>query len=182
MVQKLSRPRYGIAYAPGVQPKTGKVRDLKAGARVRMYHTVIEVTEPWHVPADEQLSDDWGRLPMIWDGMRCAPAEDGERLVELETIFRVENRHGETVLETDDWVDAQKAAIDAMRGSVLLHVHGTHPTHDWDSRQSPARCLNCGSWDNGSYGSQSPCGYDWDRASLTDAITNELAKRAKEAT
>jgi hypothetical protein len=180
-MMQLRRPRYGITYAPGVQPKTAKVRDLTAGNRVRMYHTVIEVTEPWHVPAGEQLREGWGRLPMIWDGTRCAPAEDGDRLVELETIFRVENGHGQTVLETDDWVDAQKTAIDAMRRSVLLSVHGTHPTHHWDTRQSPPRCRDCGSWDNGSYGSQSPCGYDWNRASLTDALTNELAKRAQEA-
>ena len=59
MVQ-LSRPRYGITYAPGVQPKTAKA------------------------PAGEQLSEGWGRLPVIWSGTQCAPAEDGDRVVELE--------------------------------------------------------------------------------------------------
>lgn len=96
------------------------------------------------------------------------------------TIFRVEDRRGHVILRTDDWVNAQQAAVTAHSKGKLCYVRGTHPTHDWDS-QHPRRCRSCGGWDNGSYGSQAPCGYDWHGdggSSLVAALERELRKRA----
>jgi hypothetical protein len=91
------------------------------------------------------------------------------------TVFTVETDDRRIVLGTDDWVDAQAAAIYRGRGP-LLYVRGTHPSHEWDA-QAPRRCVKCQGWDNGSYGSQAPCGYDFGGASLVSAIERELESR-----
>lgn len=109
--------------------------------------------------------------------------------------FRVQDGHT-TVLETDDWVEAERCAVNASP-QRSLSVIGTHPTHDWDRREpthlssswppahwaapmgalSGARCRRCGAWDNGSYGSHAPCGYDWSKDSLMAALDREEAAR-----
>jgi hypothetical protein len=105
------------------------------------------------------------------------------------SAFTVVNQHGGVILKTDDWVDAQAAAIAShshrSSNDDWLSVRGTHPTHDWglphpdqgDSPPHARRCRNCGGWDNGSYGSQAPCGYDFAGTSLVGAIERELAAR-----
>lgn len=59
-----------------------KVRDLQKGDRVRMYRTVVEILGPWFVPEGEATKSGWGRLPMKWDGLECAPPEEGDTEVE----------------------------------------------------------------------------------------------------
>lgn len=89
------------------------------------------------------------------------------------TTFRVMD--GQTVvLETDDWVAAERKAVDALREfrPRVLSIRGTHPTHDWDD-QHPRRCRACGGWDNGSYGSHAPCGYEFDGPLLTALAREE---------
>jgi hypothetical protein len=92
------------------------------------------------------------------------------------SIFRVETEWRHLVLETDDWVEAENRACTSLKAGTLLRVRGTHPTHDWDD-QRPRRCRKCGGWDNGSYGSHAPCGYDWSHDSLASALERELAAR-----
>lgn len=99
-------------------------------------------------------------------------------------IFKVEDQRGRVLTETDDWVDAQsRALVENWPRGGRLYVRGVHPTHDWDGKpgsQFPGRerrCRNCGTWDNGSYGSQSPCGYDWSHDSLVSALEREIAAR-----
>lgn len=83
---------------------------------------------------------------------------------------------GVVVLETDDWVEAGAAALTPWPyGVAYVKLEGTHPTHTWDT--AAKRCTSCGAWDNGSYGSQSPCGYDWSSDSLVSAIERERAAR-----
>lgn len=99
-------------------------------------------------------------------------------------VFTVTDRSGRVLLETDDWVEALSLAepVNWPRNDVR-RVRGTHPTHDWGPPhpgQRPAtdrRCTRCGGWDNGSYGSQAPCGYDWSRDSLCSALSRERAAR-----
>jgi hypothetical protein len=110
--------------------------------------------------------------------------------VSIFTVVR--HGSGRIVLETDDWVDAQAAAIAStgrnLRDDDWLSVRGTHPTHEWgpphpdqgDAAPHARRCVKCGGWDNGSYGSQAPCGYDFDGpggSSLVAAVERELAAR-----
>jgi hypothetical protein len=60
------------------------VRDLKPGDQVVMYRTVVDILEPgpYHpAPEDEPLRGDWVRVPMLWDGDRCAPPDQAARLV-----------------------------------------------------------------------------------------------------
>lgn len=98
--------------------------------------------------------------------------------------FTVTSASGVVLLETDDWVDAQAAALPRRPlrpGGDLLRVHGTHPSHSWGPPREgqgtrDRRCESCGAWDNGSYGSQAPCGYTWD-VSLAEAVGRELAAR-----
>lgn len=99
----------------------------------------------------------------------------------MTSTFRVMDERGNLRRETDDWVDAQQLAVTALRDGRLYAVYGTHPSHDWDDER-PRRCRNCDGWDNGSYGSQAPCGYDWSGeggSSLAAALKRELAKRAE---
>ena len=82
------------------------------------------------------------------------------------TTFTVvdRDRPGQTLFATDDWVAAEAFALDSPPRRVY-DVRGTHPTHQWDT-QSPRRCTACSGWDNGSYGSHAPCGYDFAGESL----------------
>jgi hypothetical protein len=98
-------------------------------------------------------------------------------MTETKPVFRVVNDRGAVVLETDDWIEACDRALSRNwpRGDAL-HVCGTHPTHDWDD-QRPRRCRGCDGWDNSSYGSQAPCGYDWSHECLVTAVERELAAR-----
>ena len=105
----------------------------------------------------------------------------------MTSYFKVEDDRGRVVLETDDWVEAEARALTKNwpnRYGGSLSVRGTHPTHDWyapgRSQGNPdgsRRCRNCGGWDNGSYGSHAPCGYDWSRDSLVSALEREIATR-----
>lgn len=82
------------------------------------------------------------------------------------------------VAETDDWVEAQRLALESHHGhsrQPYLRIVGTHPSHTWENR----RCTACGGYDNGSYGSQAPCGYDWSRRALVTAVADELAARGR---
>jgi len=90
------------------------------------------------------------------------------------------------ILETDDWVEAESQALakNWPKGDSL-RVRGTHPSHDWqrgiagDPSQpwDHRRCRRCLAWDNGSYGSHAPCGYDWSKDSLVSALEREIAAR-----
>ena len=81
------------------------------------------------------------------------------------------------VLETDDWVEACSRALTRnWKPGEWLSVEGTHPSHTWVAR----RCTTCGAWDNGSYGSQFPCGYDFRGESLVNTIDRELQARQAE--
>ena len=91
------------------------------------------------------------------------------------STFTVTSRGGRVLLETDDWVDAQVMACDQLRKDVLPMIRGVHPSHVWEDQ----RCTRCGGWDNGSYGSQAPCGYDWGQASLHSALEREMAARGQ---
>jgi hypothetical protein len=77
-------------------------------------------------------------------------------------IFTVEDDRGRKVLETDDWAEAERRALTQNWPDprTPLRVRGIHPTHDWDD-QRPRRCRKCDGWDNGSYGSHAPCGFEW---------------------
>ena len=99
------------------------------------------------------------------------------------STYTVKDDRGNVRLETDDWVDAQAAALSHNwpRGRTLT-VTGTHPTHEWGpphegQRPPDPRCTKCGAWDNGSYGSVAPCGYDWSRESLATALWKETQAR-----
>jgi hypothetical protein len=91
------------------------------------------------------------------------------------------------VLETDDWVEAEeRSQVKHWPSSGRpLHIDGTHPTHDWGPPREgqgdriTRRCRNCDGWDNGSYGSHAPCGYDFSHDSLASALERELAKRGE---
>jgi hypothetical protein len=63
-------------------PERVKIRSLQPGARVRMYRTVVEILGAWFIPEGE-LKPGWGRLPMKWDGLECAPPERGDTEVEV---------------------------------------------------------------------------------------------------
>lgn len=99
------------------------------------------------------------------------------------STYSVVNERGHAVLETDDWVAACSAALSTSWPSgETRRVRGTHPTHQWgpphEGQQPPdPRCARCGAWDNGSYGSQAPCGYDWSRESLATALRKETQAR-----
>lgn len=94
---------------------------------------------------------------------------------ERSTFAVVERRRGGTlavILRTDDWVAAETAALTPWPRDVdFRSVKGTHPTHDWNEQSG--RCRACGAWNNGSYGSHAPCGYDWHGYSLTAALDRE---------
>lgn len=89
----------------------------------------------------------------------------------------VKLRTNQVLLETDDWVAAQACYLEWHKSGSLRSVRGTHPSHQWDG-QRPRRCTACGGWDNGSFGSQAPCGYDWGSDSLMSAVKRELAARS----
>ena len=104
------------------------------------------------------------------------------------SIFQVYEGHTwprRIVLETDDWVEAEERSSVRYWPSKYrpLYINGTHPSHDWGpphEGQTPRdtrRCRKCSGWDNGSYGSHAPCGYDWSHDSLSSAIERELAAR-----
>lgn len=95
----------------------------------------------------------------------------------FSTSFRVVDQHGRKVLDTDDWVEAQRHVI----GNPYNKVLGTHPTHSWGSGSKHGRCINCGAWDNGSYGSQSPCGYNWERSLVAEIVHILEAREAAAA-
>jgi hypothetical protein len=99
------------------------------------------------------------------------------------STYHVKDSDGREVLATDDWVEACSAALSPNWPSGLaLRVTGTHPTHDWgpphEGQRSPdPRCTRCGAWDNGSYGSKAPCGYDFGGESLVTALWKETQAR-----
>jgi hypothetical protein len=82
------------------------------------------------------------------------------------------------VATTGDWVEAQRLLLESRHGhrprnAPRLRLTGTHPSHAWVNR----RCVRCDGWDNGSYGSQMPCGYDHRGLPLVTIVANELAAR-----
>lgn len=105
------------------------------------------------------------------------------------STFQVVKMHGYreagTVLETDDWLEAQHAALSTHNGRTpgdqWLSVRGTHPSHEWGPpRDGSPQCVRCGAWNNTSYGSQLPCGYDYGGRSLVAIVEDEMALRAGE--
>ncbi len=94
------------------------------------------------------------------------------------STFTVYEHGGAVVLETGDWVKAEERALAKNWPSARrpLCIRGTHPSHGWDD-QRPPRCRACGAWNNGSYGSHAPCGYDFGEAPLITVIERELAAR-----
>lgn len=85
----------------------------------------------------------------------------------------------EVVVETDDWVEAERTCSDALKRSELLSIQGVHPTHTFP-HEPPSRddrCVDCGAINNGSYGSHAPCGYDFGGKSLLSALDDEEAMR-----
>jgi hypothetical protein len=99
----------------------------------------------------------------------------------MTASFKVVDDHGRVLTETDDWVEAEsRASVENWPKDGSLRIRGTHPTHDWDD-QRPRRCRKCDGWDNGSYGSHAPCGYDWSGESLAAALEREIAARVTSA-
>lgn len=101
------------------------------------------------------------------------------------STFEVYNRDtGVVVLHTDDWVEAEWHEHEALKRGTLLYMRGTHPTHDWSGPRKHGgitmvrTCAGCGAYDNGSYGSHAPCGYDFGGSSLVAALEREMAARA----
>ena len=63
-----------------------RIDQLRKGDRVRMYRTVVEITGPWKAggnPGETWAEPGWGRLPIVWDGVKCAPPERGDMEVEV---------------------------------------------------------------------------------------------------
>lgn len=99
------------------------------------------------------------------------------------STFRVVQRYPVVVyqervlLETDDWLEAEAFVVrksrpsrDSMQQDIPL-IRGVHPSHDFATEGNPT-CRNegCRSWNNGSYGSHAPCGYDFGGQSLMHHI------------
>lgn len=87
--------------------------------------------------------------------------------------FKVK-RGDRVLLETDDWVAAERKRLDSRAGvgDYGPTIVGTHPTHDF----RVGTCGRCGAWNNGSYGSRMPCGYDRS-VTLLEALAREEAAR-----
>lgn len=103
------------------------------------------------------------------------------------STFKVEDDRGRVVLETDDWVEAESKASARRRHGKFLYVRGTHLTHDWyrpgrtaGNPDGVPRCRKCDGWDNGSYGSHAPCGYDFGGAALVTVLEREIAAQTPE--
>lgn len=95
--------------------------------------------------------------------------------------FEVVENHRRVILRTDDWVEAELASSGKnWTRYTMLTIRGTHPSHDWDD-QYPRRCRKCAGWDNGSYPSHAPCGYDFAGGSLAAALEREVASRTQSA-
>jgi hypothetical protein len=84
------------------------------------------------------------------------------------------------LLETDDWREAERAAMRYRPNVVqrdLPEVRGTHPSHNFDPAKLGASdvCRNegCGSHNNGSYGSHAPCGFDFGGRSLLQVLEED---------
>jgi hypothetical protein len=100
------------------------------------------------------------------------------------STYSVKDDRGNVRLITDDWVAACSAALtENWPNGTPLRVTGTHPTHEWnpphEGQRPPGvrRCAKCGGWDNGSYGSQAPCGYDFGGRSLVATLEREIQAR-----
>lgn len=85
----------------------------------------------------------------------------------------------QVLLKTDDWLEAEEKVSERMRLTPdsmrqdLPRIVGTHPSHDWQGR----RCTRCGAFDNGSYSSHAPCGFDFKGRPLLDLIDDWRAER-----
>ena len=78
---------------------------------------------------------------------------DGQRTTEL--------------LRTDDWLEANDEVSDRPRDEqARIRIQGVHPTHSFVVAQGESLCIQCGAFENGSYGSQAPCGFDFEGRSL----------------
>lgn len=79
------------------------------------------------------------------------------------STFKIVDSFGSVVARTDDWIEAHRIErLTRTERDALLSIRGTHPSHKWAGE----RCITCGAWDNGSYGSHAPCGYDFAGRSL----------------
>lgn len=70
-------------------PRRKQVRDLREGDRVRLYGTIVDIigtpgpgASP-HGTVRPALIPGWVYVPMVWDGIRCAPPEQGEYYAEM---------------------------------------------------------------------------------------------------
>jgi hypothetical protein len=90
------------------------------------------------------------------------------------------------VLATDDWLEAEAKVSEwlrhhpnTMQMRELPEVRGVHPSHDFPppGKGNPT-CRNegCRSWNNGSYGSHAPCGFDFEGKSLHTLIEERKAR------
>lgn len=71
-----------------------------------------------------------------------------------------------TLLETDDWLAAERAASVTFAKSAwdrfgYVRIVGTHPTHDFEGQ---GNCTRCGSPQGGCYKSHAPCGFEFEHA------------------
>ncbi len=95
-------------------------------------------------------------------------------------IFRILSLpHRTVIFQTDDWVEFERFQLELNnknqvgRYSAGYTTEGTHPSHEWSRSKSSSvttRCSRCGAWDNGSYGSHAPCGYDFGQLPLVTII------------
>lgn len=106
----------------------------------------------------------------------------------MSTFTVVEGTWCGVILSTDDWVEAEALATSMHSKGKDARVRGTHPTHVWGPPRPEAgdpdrsrRCARCDGWDNGSYGSHLPCGYDHKGRALVTIIEDELRARKEAA-
>ncbi len=99
-------------------------------------------------------------------------------------IFRILSLpHRTVIFQTDDWVELERFQLE-LDHTVNYMIEGTHPSHEWRRSKSSSvatRCSRCGAWDNGSYGSHAPCGYDFGQLPLA-TIIEHAETRAQELT
>jgi hypothetical protein len=62
---------------------TKTTADLREGDRVQLFGTVVLITGAPYQPEDYPLREGYARLPMVWDGLRCAPPMSVRQEVEL---------------------------------------------------------------------------------------------------
>lgn len=99
--------------------------------------------------------------------------------VAYRETFYVPKTRTVVVCETDDWVEAERAARVENWPSRMtpLHVEGIHPTHTLGEvtrtypRSEPyvfRGCTTCEAPDNGCFAIHAPCGFDFAGRAMID--------------